>query len=392
MNPIETMLTGVAPEHAAALAAGLLACLFLPFLRGGTTAPVARWAYVLLGGAAAVHLALPLGHRDSALLTAGFLGSGAVYGLLAWLAYADRRGWRTGTVLLVPLNLLGYLAVLGRGGEEADQVGIAAALVELVAFGLAAVPVRRPGRPRRLMRGLGSTATVAAVLLTGLVVWLSTIQAHQAAGESASLDQAPPVGHSHAGGHEHLARAQAGVIMRPLSGDHHPTAAQAAAAARLEAATKESVRRFARLADALAAGYRLPLTGRTGPDVHLEHPGYKSDGAVLDPARPEMLVFAIGDGRAALLGVVFVMERAGAPGPEPGGPVTRWHAHNLCVSVAPPGIGIVTPYGGCPALAVAVTVPEMMHVWTADPPGGAFAEGVDRIWAGEYLHRRGLPA
>lgn len=392
MNPVESLLTGIAPEHTAALAAGIVACLFLPFLRGGTAAPPARWACTLLGAAAAVHLALPLGHRDSALLTAGFLGSGLAYGLLAWLAFTDRRGWRTGTVLLVPLNLLGYLVVLGRGGEEADQVGIASALVELVAFGLAAVPVRRPGRPRRVLRPLGSLATVSAVLLTGLVVWLTTIQAHRSAGAAASVEEAPAVGHSHAGGHEHLARAQAGVIMRPLGGDHHPSAAQAAAAARLEAATKESVRRFARLADALAAGYELPLTGRSGTDVHLEHPGHRADGAVLDPARPEMLVYAVEDGKAALLGVVFVMDRAGAPGPEPGGPVTRWHAHNLCISLAPPGIGIVTPYGGCPALSFAVTVPEMMHVWTAGPPGGAFAEGVDEKWAREYLHSNGLPA
>ncbi|MEU8077538.1 hypothetical protein AB0B31_19050 [Catellatospora citrea] len=391
MNAVESLLTGIAPEHTAALAAGIVACLFLPFLRGGPAAPVARWAFVLLGAAGAVHLALPLGHRDSALLTVGFLGSGLAYCLLAWLAFGGRRGWRTGTVLLVPLNLLGYVIVLLRGGEEADQVGVAAALVELVAFGLAAVPARAPARPRRLLRALGSTSTVAGVLLTGLVIWLSTIQAHQSAGSAASVEQAPAVGHSHAGGHEHLARAQAGVIMRPLGGDHHPTAAQSAAAVRLATATKESVRRFARLSDALAAGYRLPITGRTGTDVHLEHPDYKADGNVLDPARPEMLVFAIEEGRASLLGVVFVMERAGAPGPEPGGPVTRWHAHNLCLSAAPPGIGVVSPYGGCPALSVAITVPEMMHVWTSDPPGGAFAEGVDQVWARDYLHRSGLP-
>ncbi|GHJ46068.1 hypothetical protein Cs7R123_34100 [Catellatospora sp. TT07R-123] len=391
MNPAETLLAGIAPEHTAALAAGILACCFLPWLAPAPLSPLPRWAYVLLGAAAAVHLALPLGHRDGAWLTAGFLLSGVAYGLLAWLARGDRRGWRLGTALLVPLNLLAYLVVIGRGGEEADQVGIAAALVELVAFGLAVVPQRQPGRPRRFARALGSTSTVLAVLVTGMGVWISTLVAHQAAGTAAGASQAPAVGHSHAHGHEHLLRAQAGVIMRPLLGDHHPTAAQADAAAHLAADTKESVRRFARLSDALAAGYELPVTGKTGPDVHLENPVFKADGAVLDPRRPEMLVFAIEGGRATLLGVVYVIERAGTAGPEPGGPVTRWHAHNLCISLAPPGIGVVTPFGGCPTLSVALTTPEMMHVWVVDPPGGAFAEGVDQKWARDYHRTHGLP-
>ncbi|MBV1849716.1 hypothetical protein [Catellatospora tritici] len=391
MNPVETLLTGIAPEHTAALTAGILACCFLPWLAGPAVNQVARWAYVLLGAAAVVHLALPLGHRDSAWLTAGFLLSGVAYGVLAWRARGDRRGWRFGTAVLVPLNLLAYLIVIGRGGEEADQVGIAAALVELVAFGLAVVPQRRPGRPRRFLRALGSTSTVFAVFATGAVVWISTLVAHQAAGASAGATQAPAVGHSHAHGHEHLLRAQAGVIMRQLIGDHHPSAAQADAAAHLAADTRQSVRRFAKLSDALAAGYQLPITGKTGPDVHMDNPAFKSDGAVLDPRRPETLVFTIEDGKATLLGVVYVIERAGVAGPEPGGPVTRWHAHNLCISLAPPGIGVVTPYGGCPTLSVALTTPEMMHVWVVDPPGGAFAEGVDAKWARDYHRTHGLP-
>ena len=39
---------------------------------------------------------------------------------------------------------------------------------------------------------------------------------------------------------------------------------------------------------------------------------------------------------ATLLGVVFVMERAGDRA-WPRGPITRWHAHNLCVSLTRPG-------------------------------------------------------
>jgi hypothetical protein len=123
----------------------------------------------------------------------------------------------------------------------------------------------------------------------------------------------------------------------------------------------------------------------------MEHKGQKTDGLVLDPQRPETLVYAIEGGRATLLGVVYVMERAGVPGPEPGGPITRWHAHNICLTALPPGFGIVTPFGSCPALSVNVTTPEMMHVWVVDSPAGPFAEGLDQDWVRAYHAEHGLP-
>jgi hypothetical protein len=126
-------------------------------------------------------------------------------------------------------------------------------------------------------------------------------------------------------------------------------------------------------------------------DVHLENKAFKSDGRVLDPQRPEMLVYAISGGRATLLGVVYLMERAGQAGPEPGGPITRWHAHNLCLTLLPPGFGAVSPFGGCPPLAVAVTIPEMMHVWVVDNPAGPFAEGLDKAWVADYHRTHGQP-
>ena len=131
---------------------------------------------------------------------------------------------------------------------------------------------------------------------------------------------------------------------------------------------------YATLDAALAAGYELPKPG-TGTDVHMDNKAYKNDGRVLDPQRPETLVYAIEGGRATLLGVVYVMERAGPPGPEPGGPITRWHAHNICLTALPPGFGIVTPFGSCPALSVNVTTPEMMHVWVVDNPRAPSPEG-----------------
>jgi hypothetical protein len=424
VNGWDTFRVGIAPQHAPALVAAALLPIVLWVLRRlthpaaaphdrddlglftrhiGTNQPdkpkiaatmedriaiTDRWAAALLGVAAVVHLALPLGHFDGPLLTIGFLGSGTAY---AWLALRAREGrrWRVPAALLIVATLVAYLSVVGAGGEEPDQVGIATALVELAALGLALVPPRAPHRPRRLRRVAGSAATLAAAMLVGAIVWIGSFAAHQHADAAVSAGPGTAAAHGHEHGHDIAARAQAGVIMRPVA-EHHATPAQAAAAARLAAATRSAVRRFASLDAALAAGYRAQ--GRlAGTDVHLEHPAYKSDGRILDPRRPEMLVYAIAGGRATLLGVVYVMERAGVPAPQPGGPITGWHAHNLCISPLPPGIGIVTPYGGCPAFAIAITVPEMMHVWTVDNPAGPYAEGLDQAWVRAYHAEHGRP-
>ncbi len=271
------------------------------------------WAAWLLGIAAAVHLALPLGHYDGPVLTVAFLASGAGYAWLAMRAF-EGRSWRLLSGLLLVTTLIAYLVVAGSGGEEPDQVGIATALVELAALGLCLVPVRQPGRPRRVARFFGSTGLVVITFVVGVTIWVGSFLAHAAtdAAAVASADgSAGAVGHTgdHAHEHEHAARAQAGVIMRPIA-NHHPTVAQRQAADTLAAATKKAMARYATLDAAVAAGYVVPKPGR-GTDVHMEHKTFKNDGRILDPQRPEMLVYAIEGGRATLLGVVFVMQEAG---------------------------------------------------------------------------------
>jgi hypothetical protein len=431
VNPVEAFAVGIAPHHLPALLAALLLPVLVWAARrlrgpagarpaagpGATAGPgvaacavaapprplTDRWAAGLLGVAGAVHLALPLGHLDGPLLTMGFVGSGVAY---AWLALRalEGRPWRLFATPLLLGTLVTYLVAVtaglgGAGGEEPDQVGIATALAELAVLGLCLVPARAPGAGRALGRAAGSVATVLIALVTGAVIWAGSLASHTAGGAvpagsavaATATTGSASVGH--AGGHEHdhahAARAQAGIVMRPHTA-HAATAAQAEAARRLAAATAKATRRFADLRTALDAGYTLPANA-TGTDVHLEHKRYQGDGRILDPARPEMLVYAISGGRATLLGVVYVMERAGTPGPEPGGPITQWHAHNLCLTLLPPGFGGVSPFGGCPALSVAVTIPEMMHVWVVDSPVGPFAEGLDKTWASDYHRSHGRP-
>lgn len=395
MTTGQALWAGIAPKHVPALVgvvllavlAGLWRALDRDAAAGPARTVAERWATVLLVVAAAVHLALPLGHTPGPVLTIGFLASGAAYGWLAMRVRPGRR-WRTTAALLVVATLVGYVSVVTTGGEEADQVGLATALVELMILGLALVPVREPGRPRRLARAAGSAATATAVVLVGVVVWVAAFVAHDTAPPATAATAAASTDHDH--GHGHASRSQAGVVMRPTGADHHPTASQVAAATALATATTNATAPYADLDAALAAGYRA--TGRlSGVDVHLERRAYLADGRTLDPTRPETLVYAAGHGRALLLGAVFQMEVAGRAAPEPGGPLTRWHAHNVCVSALPPGFGVASPYGGCPPLTLAFTTVEMMHVWTVPNPRGPFAEGLDETWVRGELARAGRP-
>jgi hypothetical protein len=127
-------------------------------------------------------------------------------------------------------------------------------------------------------------------------------------------------------------------------------------------------------------------TDRAWPDRrcgHYENKRFAKDSAVLDPARPENLVYVRTPDGPLLAGVVYVMPRPEMRAPRPGGPITNFHTHSLCIAPSPPWIaGLLSPFGACPAGSVNVVTPEMMHVWLLDGmPGGPYAEELDK----EYL-------
>jgi hypothetical protein len=326
---------------------------------------------------AAVHLTLPLGHHDNPVLTAAYLGSGVVYGVLAYRALTGRR-YRTLSVLLILATLVAYLVVVLSGNEAPDQVGIATAIVELVALGLCLVPAA-PGR--RIRRTIGSVAFVLVIIVTGTTTWLGALAQHSAADAGA----ANHAGHEHGGG----ARAQAGVLMAQ-PGVENPTPDQVRGAIDLAVKTKAALGRYADIRAALAAGYRPTLT-RTGYSVHLENKAYANDGALLDPQRPEQLMYAIADGRATLLSAVYTVPYAGRAAPTPGGPLTHWHSHNICLTVLPPGFTLVDAYGTCPPFAVKTAIPLMMHVWVVDNPGGPYTDGESDAWTRAFNTAHGVP-
>jgi len=141
---------------------------------------------------------------------------------------------------------------------------------------------------------------------------------------------------------------------RPAASGAPATIEQQANAARLFEEVKAGVARFARVDAALAEGYQGKAFrfGDWGPS-HFRNRAFARDGAVLNAARPEGLVYLkLQDGRTVLLGAFFIAPRG--QGPQPGGPITEWHHHNEQGST------------------------EMMHVWTFGHPDGPFGRSLTR--------------
>ncbi len=122
---------------------------------------------------------------------------------------------------------------------------------------------------------------------------------------------------------------------------------------------------------------------------HLVNPAYMEDSAVVDPARPEALVFRRdGAGRRQLIGFMFMMRR-GQHGPQVGGPLTKWHFHPetfFCMD------SIGTPRarreasGACPAGMNSGPSAEMLHVWLVPNSYGIFSH----MMGGDHLaHEQG---
>ncbi|MCA1716064.1 MAG: hypothetical protein LC781_04105, partial [Actinobacteria bacterium] len=130
-----------------------------------------------------------------------------------------------------------------------------------------------------------------------------------------------------------------------------PTPRQQEAADKLAAYTKAGVAEYVDPSVAKAEGYR-PSSPSWRPITHYLNPAYQRDSEVLDPDRPEALVYANTSKGTVLLGAMYLTPEPGVSGPQIGGCLTQWHAHSLQ--------GRETP--------------EMMHVWTADVPGGPFSE------------------
>src|ERR1019366_5178843 len=155
-----------------------------------------------------------------------------------------------------------------------------------------------------------------------------------------------------------------GMVMAPVPSGA-PTAAQRAAADQLVAETTAAVAKYASLSAATAAGY-VPATNPQGYEVHYANWATVRSGDVLDPNHPSSLVYANTVKGPVLLGAMYLGAGPCQPGPDIGGPLTQWHAHdNLCLSATHPVVGKPNAAGSCATGVHNTSSYCMLHVWVA---------------------------
>ncbi len=155
------------------------------------------------------------------------------------------------------------------------------------------------------------------------------------------------------------------------------TSMQQRAAVDLLRRARDASARWPNVDVAAARGFDTHLAPRAPGDdavgyLHAEHRRWSADRHDLDPRRPESLIYATEPGRKPrLVGVMFSVAR-GVLGPTPGGPLTRWHSHVVCVKGIKRGL-TPRPDGSCPAGAKKAQGSEMLHLWFTKDLRSAFA-------------------
>ncbi len=152
-----------------------------------------------------------------------------------------------------------------------------------------------------------------------------------------------------------------GMVMAPVPSGT-PTAAQQSAADQLVAQTKATLTKYANLSAATAAGY-TPATNPNGYLVHYANWKIaRTDG--FDPSQPAFLMYANTVNGPELLGAMYLGPAPCTPGPDIGGPLTQWHAHDdLCLSGGQV-VGKTNSTGTCTSGVHNTNTYFMLHVWT----------------------------
>ena len=375
-----SMLYDLMPEHLPALWAMLLVVMVgMWLLRWGRGARIESFRRLPLRVRAIAALLLIAGSAHAGLAwgsTGGwrvlFAGSAAVAAIVA-LRIVDGKTWRRWTGLLLAGSLAGYWIEL-IGGHPADQIGITVKVIEVFALYLVLSPSPTTSGRRRFRQGAATAGLVLISVLNATAVWAGAFG--PASGDTNLLDH-----------HSHGSISPGMVINAGVATEI--TIADQAQADELWAATTAFTERYQDLSVAAADGYRVD--GVAGNDFHAGNPAYQSDGLMLDPTRPENLIYGMGPDGPVLLGVMFETEGLRSDPPLTGGAALHWHRHEqVCFSLTPPGLaGLVDPFGNCAGGSLAIpTTNSMMHVWTLHGAPTRFGD-LDEAWKQDYLDNLG---
>jgi len=159
-----------------------------------------------------------------------------------------------------------------------------------------------------------------------------------------------------------------------------PTPEQAKAAQELVESCYESAIRngWTDYDTGLADGFEQPPRDPR----HFRNKEFLLDNEILDPDRPEVLMYyPTVEGKMELVGFMFMASSRSQQGPQVGGPLTVWHYHiwrkKQCVDRGVISLGFVDADAKCEKGVGNHRSLEMMHVWLIDHPHGSFATPMD---------------
>jgi len=267
---------------------------------------------------------------------------------------------------------------------------------------------KTPRRPRRLGRSVAMAAS--AVLLAAACGSSSTHAASPTVPKQAPVTTAAPTAAPGTRGHTTTPRTHAATTAVPATTATVPPTTVAATAPPTTAApgphvvltseqdvtpaelnraetlldeTITDLKRFEYPTEAFAAGYRSIGDALTG-DEHYVNWSYVDDGHILDPARPESVVYEVRNGRQVAVAAMYMLPFGStfANVPDVGGALTQWHVHrNLCLTESATHkvlAGMTADNGTCPPGTNKAGNTPMLHVWIVPNACGPFAalEGV----------------
>lgn len=126
--------------------------------------------------------------------------------------------------------------------------------------------------------------------------------------------------------------------------------------------------------NAMAQGFQADRINRT----HYPNLQYMFDDVILDPERPEWLIYNDAPDGKVLMGFMFFTRELNEVGPTPAGALAQWHYHPYqtarCAIKGLWTVGRPDENGQCAEGIPVTRTPEMFHVWLIDHPLGRFTE------------------
>jgi hypothetical protein len=365
----------------------------------GTAGPYLLGALAALSaGAAAIHFAVVFEHF------AQYAPYGAFFLVVSWaqvtwpavLAWRLSRPWLwlgiAGNAVVIAVYVASRTVGLPFGPdlhavEAVGALDVVSGVLELALIAGCAALLWRPSLADRPVARRGPVARAAALIaVPATVIAVTTaVMTPGWAGPEGPAGMAASPGTSASSASQSSSNSGMGDMgttggqpdMQMHGSTAPPTAAQVLAAAQLVQATDATLKGYANVQAAFAAGYTYVL--KTNGEEHLLYDGGDPSYQGLNPRHPSSLVYAINvpDHAPVLLGAMYIMGEDQQNGPQVGGGLTRWHSHLVtCVDGHPVIAGFgVRLRGRCnPARWQDRYTAQMLHVWVVPYPGGVFSD------------------